>query len=98
MNNLGTFSMRDLLEDLVAAESLPLPGFAKQNYAIACQVNRHTQSPPPAWIFLLIRALEVIIPELIKWLKDHYGTTWAGKLAALLSEGKTPWPGAPQTK
>lgn len=83
--------LRDLIGDIAAAESLELPGPAKQVWVIAEQTHKRALSPQPTWIFLLVRLLEMIIPELLDWLKTKYGKDWPERTLAALKNGYLPW-------
>lgn len=81
----------DLVSDIAAAEDLPVPGFARQQYVIALAIGRASKSPPPVWIWLLVKVLEALIPEILDWLKARYGDAWPTQLAEFLTAGKLPW-------
>lgn len=88
---LNDDDLRALLEDITNAEKLSLPGPAKQTWVIACQLQRHTQSLPPTWAWLLVKLLDVLIPILIEWLKHKYGDNWITKTKDTLELDRLPW-------
>ena len=92
MLTLTDVDVRLLLADIIEAEALPLPGFAKHHYVIARQISRQAQSPPPIWIALAIKALDYAIPLILDWLVAHYGDNWSKRVGQLLHYGGLPWP------
>jgi len=90
-NLFSSPQMLELLEDLATAEAQPLPGFARHAWVIARQLQRHSQSPPPWAISLLIIILDRIIPILLDWLKQHYGPAWPQQVRQLIANGQLPW-------
>jgi len=80
-----------LIEDIVTAERLGLPGPAKHGWVLAHQLIRRAQSPPPSWIWLLAILLEKLIPIVLDWLKKKYGDQWPETTSQLLLVKKLPW-------
>jgi hypothetical protein len=91
---MTTFSNDDfatLLMDILEAEALPIPGIARHHYVVARQIGRACASPPPAWIWILVKALDYIIPVILQAIKDKYGDEWPTKLGQALLDKVTPW-------
>jgi hypothetical protein len=88
---LSEKELLDVVSDIARAEELQLPGFARQQYVIALAIGRASQSPPPIWIWLLVKVLEALIPEILEWLKARYGDAWPAKVADYLTQGRLPW-------
>jgi len=80
-----------ILQDIITAEQMPLPGPAKQGWVLANQTNRHSASAPPSWIWLLALLLEKLIPALLDYLKKKFGAQWPEKATAKLNVDKLPW-------
>ncbi len=89
--NFSDNDIHDLLCDMASAEELPLPGAGKHQWVVAAAIVRRAQSPPPVWTWLLVRLLDQLIPFLIEWLKEKYGSDWALHLRELLKGKFLPW-------
>jgi len=89
-----TFDDKDIysiLRDICIAENYGIPGPAKHAWVVAEQIRRHTTSPSPIWIWLLIKLLDTLIPEIIEWLKKKYGDKWPEKVLPSIEAGALPW-------
>jgi len=91
MVNITHDHLLQLLADIVSAEELPVPGVARQQWVIASTLSRLTHSAPPIWVWLVVRLLEALIPEVIAWLKGHYGDQWRSATASAIARGRLPW-------
>lgn len=91
MTHFSDQDFQQLLLDILEAEALPMPGIARHNYVVARQVGRACSSPPPAWIWILIKALEYVIPVILQAIKDKYGPEWPDKLGKALLDKVSPW-------
>lgn len=91
LNPLKDDEIMDLLSDIVAAEAMPLPSFAKHEWVRTCQLNKRCQSPPPDWIWILSKLIDAILPIIIEYLKKRYGTKWPARLANCIAAGVLPW-------
>lgn len=80
-----------LLQDICYAESLNLPGVGKHNWVVASQILQNSQSPPPIWIWLLVKLLETLIPAVLDYLKQKFGADWPTTTMTKISKGQLPW-------
>lgn len=86
-----SIDLNTLTEDILEAESQAVPGFARNHWVIARQIQRHCTSPPPIWISLVVALLERLIPLVLDYLKHKYGDNWPSAAAKALADKTLPW-------
>jgi hypothetical protein len=92
MNSLlSRTALLDLLWDMLRAEETQLPSRGKQALVIANALARASTSPPPLWAWLLVEALERLIPLLVEYIQKQFGAQWTDLVRGLLEQDKLPW-------
>lgn len=89
--SLSNDDLLALVTDIAVAEAHDIPGPAREAWVIASALGRKTHSPPPVWIWLLMKMLELVVPEILDWLKKRYGEAWPAHTLAAVKQGKLPW-------
>lgn len=89
--SLSNDEMIALVRDIALAEQHALPGPAKEAWVVASALGRKSESPPPVWVWLLMKMLELVIPEILAWLKQRYGEAWPTHTLEAIKQGRLPW-------